>query len=376
MPSASTSYVVGYSPAYPLDAAIIANPAPGRSAPWAGAKYGVAAFHGHGGAAANAWTFGYQSFSPQSHWRVLAESGYYGMGPDLELPNWGDPQSVRTMDDVYTYMTATMGCDARIFLFGYSMGGLSSLAWALRNPSKVAGIVLFAPATDLDYFHSTAGYAPSYGLAGDTNWSAEIDVGFTQGTTVQTTTTMPASGAAGITLTVTDAKQLAAGTPVASGATLPGGTFTYTGKTDTTLTGCTSTGAAFAVTTGQALTSTYAQQSPGYSPLGQAAALATAANANGFRVKIYHASDDTVVPPAMTVAFRNAWNATGFGSLLTVDQSMTGNHTGFFLNIPLDSPVKDFAKSFYGHPLPSWESDMAARESWVPAGIRRWNGDT
>ena len=60
------------------------------------------------------------------------------------------------------------------------MGGLASLNWIKRNKSKVRAAVVWAPATDIAYFHDTsagkATYAPEieadYGGAG--SWAANI----------------------------------------------------------------------------------------------------------------------------------------------------------------------------------------------------------
>lgn len=308
--------------------------------------------HGHG-------NYGHSyapvtSSQPGVHTAHLVDVGNYVVeGIDHSQINaWGDPGAMVAMDDNYAYLTSTfLMPSAKIGIIGYSMGGTTALNWALRNPTKVAGVWLFNPATDLRWFHDAAGaYTPTYATspaaAAQALYTAELDTTYAATTTHTTTGTIPASGGAGITLTVANAREFSdanvlGGTALPQ-ATVNGVAFTYTGKTATTLIGCVSTtGSTIAVTSGQTITSVYATQYPAYSPWQKASAFSTA-NGITFPIKIQQATDDTVVAPGQNLEAVNGFIARAGNTNITArTPAVTGGHGASIEAVP-SSEIRAF----------------------------------
>lgn len=94
--------------------------------------------------------------------RALLAAGYTIIQPWCGA-NWGHPTNVSpaasgpagrglaAITDARTY-AGTLGLPTtRVHLYGDSMGGLNALAWALANPTRVAGLWADQPVTSLGY---------------------------------------------------------------------------------------------------------------------------------------------------------------------------------------------------------------------------------
>lgn len=297
-----------YSSIYTSDTSYLAHSEDYRAG--LGTKRVILGCHGRGG-------YSYQyapasSSQPGRHTPHLVDTaGYALLGIDHSAINaWGDPTAMRAMDDAYNYLKNTfLMSSSKIALQGWSMGGLTALNWAIRNPTKVSAVWLWNPATDIRYYRDSGApnYTPTYSVAGASAaqgaYTAEINTVYGSSTTASSAYTIPPSGSPGIIMTVASAKEFADGN-VLGGTALPQATvagvaFTYTGKTDTSLIGCVSTtGSTITVASAAAITSVWATQYPAYSPWERAAAY-SAANGITFPIKIVQATDDTTVPPAM-----------------------------------------------------------------------------
>jgi pimeloyl-ACP methyl ester carboxylesterase len=86
---------------------------------------------------------------------ALAESGTPCLMADHGgNSTWGNDTAMAAMDAAYTYLTTTGGAKpGKVFLSGGSMGTLTMLNWAKRNPTKVAGIACALPAVSLTDLH-------------------------------------------------------------------------------------------------------------------------------------------------------------------------------------------------------------------------------
>lgn len=305
--------------------------------------------HGYGG---SAWSYG-PNQPPAAHVNALAAAGYTFIGVDhARINSWGDPDSMRALDDAYTWVTTTLGySNTKVGLMGWSMGGLAALNWLKRNPSKVSCAWLWAPATDLRFYRDASGsYTPTYSTAGITQgaYTTEINSIFAPTNTASGSATIPASGGGGVTVNLTafSANNVYADADNNANVGLPqlthvtsGVAFTYTGKTDTSLTGCVSTtGSSISVTNGQSLTGNYAGQSKSYIPWNEAAYI----GGLGVKIQVCQATDDTTVPPEMNTHGTNGFVARAANSNVTL-RTTTGGHTLLFNNVPTSEVVSWYA---------------------------------
>lgn len=77
-----------------------------------------------------------------------------GSGDLGGLSTWGNDASIAGVDSLVSYMGANFGTKtARVAIYGTSMGGLTALNWAMRNPTKVVAVGLTAPAVALQGIH-------------------------------------------------------------------------------------------------------------------------------------------------------------------------------------------------------------------------------
>lgn len=339
---ANRKHTVGrYSSLYPNDMAMLTTP-PG----WIPSSTSriIIGCHGRGGTATQ-----YSDPPIEQHVLGLVNAGYAVLGVDhARINSWGDPDAMRALDDAYTYATTTLGVtNTKVGFMGWSMGGGTALNWIKRNPAKVSCAWLWNPLTDLRFFRDAAGaYTPAYPLGGATTqgtFTTEINAVYASTNTVATTQTIPASGGAGVTLAM---NAFSVGNVFADGhnnavvgkpqATVNGTAFTYTGKTDTSLTGCVSTTAStITATAGLAVTSSYATQSNGYRIQDEVAQWA----ANGVTIKICQASDDTTVPPGQNTDVTNGFVARVNSSNVTARTAPTGGHINSILNVPASEVV-------------------------------------
>ncbi len=77
---------------------------------------------------------------------------------------YGSPAGCDAMDRLYELLVAKKGFSAKPCLLGRSRGGLWASSWAIRNPSKVAGLAGIYPVFDLTTYPGLNKAAPAYDL--------------------------------------------------------------------------------------------------------------------------------------------------------------------------------------------------------------------
>lgn len=91
--------------------------------------------------------------------RALTQAGYTVTSHDNGgAQTWGNDTAMSRMTAAYEQLQADSGVQAgKVILFGQSMGGMNSILWAMRNPEKVACMVLAMPVIDLAEVRATPG---------------------------------------------------------------------------------------------------------------------------------------------------------------------------------------------------------------------------
>lgn len=146
-----------------------------------GSEWAVIAIHGHGGDATQFETLtAYQG----AHVDALANAGLLVYSIDAGgIHTWSNDTAMSAISSAYSWITdpAKGGAKAgKVGIMGWSMGGGNSLNWIKRNAAKVARAWLWVPESDLDFFHGTPGYTPSYATGGIAlgGYAAEIDAAY------------------------------------------------------------------------------------------------------------------------------------------------------------------------------------------------------
>lgn len=81
--------------------------------------------------------------------RRLRERGFWLVVPELGPSHWMNPRAVVTLDRIIDAMVAAHHVDrARVNLLGTSMGGGSSLVYAMQRPGKIRSVCAVFPMTD------------------------------------------------------------------------------------------------------------------------------------------------------------------------------------------------------------------------------------
>lgn len=121
-------------------------------------------------------------------WRLALEGFRIFAIDDMGATDWGSQDSTSRINDAITWLQSTGGAKpGKVGLMGWSMGSIAALNWADQNSDKHACSWLWAPATDLEYFHSIGTY------------TAEIDAAYsTEGTRVGNSPIAQASNYRGI----------------------------------------------------------------------------------------------------------------------------------------------------------------------------------
>lgn len=283
-----------------------------KETPRDGTRRGILCLHGHG-ADATVFTPGAQSntFAVGNHARALAEAGFIVLSIDAGGPApWANDPSMTAITAAHTWLTGAGGAKTGVVgLVAWSMGGLNAFNWAKRNPATVSAMELFAPVTDLDYFH---------GLA---NFQTDIDIAYSG-----QTTTASGSGTVNSTpsaVNVASTSGFAASGQFGIGVPNTTGLVSYTGTTGTSFTGCTMTGS-FAYSTGTKISriGDYTTNSVGHNPIADAASYASLS----IPTRIYHGSADATVPLSQS---QNFITAAGNGSFSLTTLTGAG-HTNLF----------------------------------------------
>lgn len=287
----------------------------------------VVAFHGHGGVGYNMGVpfpyFGHQLIE-------LARAGYIVISIDAAGPRgWPSPLTQTVIDAAIAWAQAPRvdedfagGLGAKpgkIATYGYSMGGGNAITYAKNHPAKVAAVMAINPAINLDVF---------FGPEIDALY-AGAQFGYASGAV--TLTAAPQS----VTVQGGTAQFDAAGTIARWGAS-DVRAFSYTGKTGTQLTGCTSSTGNLPVTNGNVLAqggkytgheghnAHYDAQLGLYSP-----------GAYDIPTKLTHGLADTTVTPAMIDPFLADAN----NPLIHEVVHIPANHTDVFQYMPSDADV-------------------------------------
>lgn len=147
---------------------------------------GIIALHGHGNDCKFVMMGG--AFEPHP-WR-LAQSGFAVLCIDRGDSWWNGDATVDSstasgmgaINAAYNDLINTVGvAGTKVGLIGQSMGGGAGLQFIKQRPTYVACAYFVNPATDLDFFHQTAGYTPAYSILGNTYagaYVAEIDAAY------------------------------------------------------------------------------------------------------------------------------------------------------------------------------------------------------
>lgn len=97
----------------------------------------------------------------QPIYQTLTSAGYTIFQAALGgSSTWGNDVAMSRMDQAYDYLRSVVGYGSKIVVFGLSMGGLNSLNWASRNPSKISGVVTIISVINLTDIHDNSGYGP------------------------------------------------------------------------------------------------------------------------------------------------------------------------------------------------------------------------
>jgi pimeloyl-ACP methyl ester carboxylesterase len=144
-----------------------------------GTKPGIFWLHGAGGEETALWPTWSPNSSALAWW--LADHGYSVFAPDCSnsvqtdgAETWGNDASTDTLDAAITYVQANPGefqmASGKVVLIGQSMGHVTACNYARRFPTKVAGIIGAAGATDVDY-HYVTGFGVNIDAAYSGNWA-------------------------------------------------------------------------------------------------------------------------------------------------------------------------------------------------------------
>lgn len=145
----------------------------------------IIATHGHGGSAAhlqqNSAFNGRPLFAAVSADRFRAGPSYMVLGINAAGPNtFGNQASVNAVLAAVTYGRSRGARAGKYALCGYSMGGGVALNTVKQDYVNIAGALLYAPLSDLDWANSTAGHNP---VANNSTWTSEIGTAFPGGLT-------------------------------------------------------------------------------------------------------------------------------------------------------------------------------------------------
>lgn len=279
---------------------------------WDGTSRLVIANHGHGASS--------NQFAPNSGpglgVMALVRTGRYIVvcldgGPTFA--EWASAMNMQANKDVITWARAAGVKSGKFAGLGWSMGGLTTLN-LMRRYAELVGAWLWVPAIDLDYFNSTPGYVPDYGLSlpNNSTWSSEISAVpggvYRAQSAVQSDVAIPVSFSpigTGATITLADASRFAdelKGRRLsASGGTLPN--FSYYGKDATHLYDCISTGEGFTLPAGNLCTQNFGESDKGYNPYRDYLDYRPSAFGANRKIALALTSDDPTVPPAIADAW-------------------------------------------------------------------------
>lgn len=92
------------------------------------------------------WRTEFFGHEPQGDLALLAK-GYHVAYMDLQNM-YGAPVALEHMDNFYDFLVMEYRLSPKVFLEGFSRGGLFAFNWAARHPAQVAGLYVDAPVCD------------------------------------------------------------------------------------------------------------------------------------------------------------------------------------------------------------------------------------
>lgn len=135
----------------------------------------IIATHGHGGSAAHLQQNA--QFNGRPLFAAVASGRYMVLGINAAGPatfgNQASVDSVKT--DALAYGRSRGARGGKYAVCGYSMGGGVALNVVKQDYANVAGALLYAPLSDLDWAYNTAGHSP---VSGSGVYPGEINTAF------------------------------------------------------------------------------------------------------------------------------------------------------------------------------------------------------
>lgn len=112
--------------------------------------FGLDALNIFNGGSRSSWTLRFGPTLAAHGLKVIASDcgGVAASGPTSGGYHWGSEQALDRMDAIVAAEGAS-----RVALVGISMGGWTSLRWAIRNPGKVASMCLVIPLSNMGVFY-------------------------------------------------------------------------------------------------------------------------------------------------------------------------------------------------------------------------------
>ena len=80
----------------------------------------------------------------------FAQRGFAFTASNEHGDSWGDKKALKDIQKTLTWLDDNYYTSEEINMIGFSMGGLSSINFAVQNPQKVDSIALLAPTPNLD----------------------------------------------------------------------------------------------------------------------------------------------------------------------------------------------------------------------------------
>lgn len=101
------------------------------------------------------WRTEFFGHEPQAD-NALVEKGFHLAYIDVSNM-YGAPVALDHMDALYDHLTSEYDLNPKVFLEGFSRGGLFAFNWAARHPERVAGIYADAPVCDFKSWPAARG---------------------------------------------------------------------------------------------------------------------------------------------------------------------------------------------------------------------------
>lgn len=173
VPGVRVEYLVNSPFAAGSDAMLIY----GASEKWNGTSRLIVGAHGHGGNATqwmplDGWAGRHAAALARTNRYIVLSMGCAGPAA------WWNNAALAEIAAGVTYARGRGAKSGKYGAIGYSMGGGTMIQQCKEDHTNMAGALVWAPAADLDWAYSTAGYAPPYGLSNNAGRTAEINAAY------------------------------------------------------------------------------------------------------------------------------------------------------------------------------------------------------